>query len=75
MSEVEATRLQGQAALERARAEQAALRSLANAARLVRDNPELAQLRLLQTIENAKRPATIVLGQPIHPVAPPTADG
>lgn len=61
-TEVEAARLQGVAALERARGEQAALRSLANAARLVRDNPELAQLRLLQAIETAKRPATIVLG-------------
>lgn len=61
-TEVEAARLQGLAALERARGEQAALRSLANAARLVRDNPELAQLRLLQAIETAKRPPTLVLG-------------
>lgn len=61
-TEVESARLQGLAALERARGEQASLRSLANAARLIRDNPELAQLRLLQTVENAKRPATIVLG-------------
>ena len=61
-TEAEAARLQGLAALERARGEQAALRSLANAARLVRDNPELAQLRLLQAIETAKRPPTIVLG-------------
>lgn len=66
-TEVESARLQGLAALERARGEQAALRSLANAARLIRDNPELAQLRLLQTIETAKRPATIVLGQ--QPIA------
>ncbi|WP_419808981.1 SPFH domain-containing protein [Sphingomonas sp.] len=70
-TEVEAARLQGLAALERARGEQAALRSLANAARLVRDNPELAQLRLLQTIETAKRPATVVLTQPGIPVAAP----
>ena len=69
-TEVETARLQGLAALERARGEQAALRSLANAARLVRDNPELAQLRLLQAIETAKRPATIVLGQPAVAVAP-----
>ena len=71
-TEVEAARLQGLAALERARGEQAALRSLANAARLVRDNPELAQLRLLQAIETAKRPATIVLGAPVG--IAPTAD-
>lgn len=70
-TEVEAARMQGLAALERARGEQAALRSLANAARLLRDNPELAQLRLLQTIETAKRPATIVLGQQPIAVASP----
>jgi regulator of protease activity HflC (stomatin/prohibitin superfamily) len=69
-TEVEAARLQGLAALERARGEQTALRSLANAARLIRDNPELAQLRLLHTIENAKRPATIVMSQQPVAVAP-----
>ncbi|HEX8554972.1 MAG TPA: SPFH domain-containing protein, partial [Sphingomonas sp.] len=68
LSEVERARRDGLAALERARGEQAALRSLANAARLVRDNPELAQLRLLQTIDQARRPATIILGQPGMPV-------
>ncbi|MCA0367667.1 MAG: hypothetical protein LCH57_06325 [Proteobacteria bacterium] len=61
MSDVERARLDGLAALERARSEQAALRALANAARLLKDNPELAQLRLLQTAENAKA-ATIVIG-------------
>ncbi|WP_245858282.1 SPFH domain-containing protein [Sphingomonas guangdongensis] len=64
LTEVERARRSGLAALERARSEQAALRSLANAARLVRDNPELAQLRLLQTIEDAKGPTTIVVGDP-----------
>lgn len=73
-TEVEAARLQGVAALERARGEQAALRSLANTARLLRDNPELAQLRLLQAVETAKRPATVVLTSPGVPVAPPTGD-
>ncbi len=62
LTEVERARRAGQAALERARGEQAALRALANAARLVRDNPELAQLRLLQTIEDSKGPTTIVIG-------------
>lgn len=61
MTEVERARLEGLAALERARGEQASLRSLANAARLLKDNPELAQLRLLKTVENAKG-ATVVLG-------------
>lgn len=64
LTEVERARREGQAALERARGEQASLRALANAARLVKDNPELAQLRLLKTIEDAKGPTTIVLGDP-----------
>ena len=43
-------RKDGEAALERARSETAALRSLANAARMVKDNPDLLQLRVLQTM-------------------------
>lgn len=70
LTDVERARREGQAALERARAEQASLRALANAARLVKDNPELAQLRLLKTIEDAKGPTTIVLGDPR--AVPPT---
>lgn len=62
MTEVERARLEGLAALERARGEQAALRALANAARLLKDNPELAQLRLLQTVSSARN-ATIVIGE------------
>lgn len=60
--EVEKARLEGLASLERARGEQAALRALANAARLLKDNPELLNLRLLQTVGAAKG-ATVVLGQ------------
>jgi regulator of protease activity HflC (stomatin/prohibitin superfamily) len=41
---------EGQAALERARGETAALRNLANAARMLGDNPNLFQLRLLQSV-------------------------
>jgi len=41
---------EGLAALERARGESAAMRSLANAARLMEDNPNLYQLRLLQAL-------------------------
>ena len=48
MAEVAVARSRGQAELERARAEGAALRSLANAARLLDGNPSLAQLRTLQ---------------------------
>lgn len=43
-------RAEGRAALERARGESAALRNLANAARLMDANPALMNLRLLQTI-------------------------
>lgn len=64
LTEVERARRDGMASLERARGEQAALRSLANAARIIRDNPELANLRLLQTIEASKGPTTIVVGDP-----------
>lgn len=50
MAEVVAARLAGQASLERARGETAALRSLANAAALIKDNPALYKLRLLQEL-------------------------
>lgn len=55
---------EGQAALERARGEQASLRSLANAARMLKGNPELMNLRLLQALAGGpgKAPPTIVLG-------------
>jgi regulator of protease activity HflC (stomatin/prohibitin superfamily) len=45
-----AARREGEAALERARGETAALRSLANAGRMVEDNPGLLQLRILQQL-------------------------
>ncbi len=54
---------EGQAALERARGETAALRSLANAAQLVNANPALLQLRLLQQVA-ASTGNTIILGVP-----------
>ncbi len=44
-------RKEGLAALERARGETAALRSLANAAGALDNNPGLLQLRLLQVLE------------------------
>ena len=56
-------RADGLAALERARGETAALRNLANAARLCADNPALLQLRLLQQLSTG--PAhTVVIGVP-----------
>jgi regulator of protease activity HflC (stomatin/prohibitin superfamily) len=44
-------RQEGQAALERARGETAALRALANAARMVGETPALLSLRTLQAVE------------------------
>jgi len=54
---------EGQAALEKARGETAALRSLANAARMMDDNPNLLQLRALQALESSGG-NTLVLGLP-----------
>jgi regulator of protease activity HflC (stomatin/prohibitin superfamily) len=57
--EAATARAQGLAALERARSEVAATRALANAAKLVSDNPALLQLRTLQAVEAGG--ATVVL--------------
>jgi regulator of protease activity HflC (stomatin/prohibitin superfamily) len=66
-----AARKEGLAALEKARGETAALRSLANAARMIQDNPALMQLRLLQQL-GASGGNTVVLGETgIIPVAKP----
>jgi regulator of protease activity HflC (stomatin/prohibitin superfamily) len=61
-TEVERAKREGLAALERARSEVASLRALANAARSLQDNPQLAHLRTLQAVEGAKGAKTIVLG-------------
>lgn len=53
-NEVLKARKEGEAALERARGESAALRNLANAAKLLNDNPNLLSLRLMQAIETSK---------------------
>ncbi|HVF04392.1 MAG TPA: slipin family protein [Frankiaceae bacterium] len=53
-------RQEAKAALERARGETAALRSLANAARAVESQPALLRLRTLQAVESAAA-ATVVL--------------
>jgi regulator of protease activity HflC (stomatin/prohibitin superfamily) len=53
----------GQAALEKARGETAALRCLANAARMMDDNPNLLQLRALQAFADSGG-NTLVLGMP-----------
>lgn len=55
---------EGLAALERARGEQAALRALANAARMLKGNPELMNLRVLQALQGqqGKTAPTVILG-------------
>jgi regulator of protease activity HflC (stomatin/prohibitin superfamily) len=60
-AEVATARAQGLAVLERARSEVAATRALANAARMIAEQPALLQLRTLQAIEAGG--ATVVLAQ------------
>ena len=60
---VVAARKDGEIALERARGETAALRNLANAGRMLEDNPGLVQLRLLQEIGGSTG-NTVVIGLP-----------
>jgi regulator of protease activity HflC (stomatin/prohibitin superfamily) len=56
---------EGQAALERARGESAALRNLANAARVLDVNPALMNLRLMQSLATAQNAGnTLVVGVP-----------
>lgn len=71
-SQVVRARQEGLAALEKARGETAALRSLANAAQMVQRNPQLLQLRLLQVL--AQQPGhTVVLGMPSGTVPIPVS--
>ncbi len=73
-SEVLRARQEGQAALERARGESAALRNLANAARLLEGNPALQNLRLLQSLGGANAGGnTLVVGFPSGFVPLPAA--
>lgn len=53
---------EGRAALERARGETAALRNLANAAKMMEDNPNLLHLRALQSLSDSG--GTLVFGLP-----------
>jgi regulator of protease activity HflC (stomatin/prohibitin superfamily) len=64
-TEVLKAKQEGQAALERARGESAALRNLANAARVLEGNPALMNLRLMQSLSAAQGAGhTLVLGVP-----------
>jgi regulator of protease activity HflC (stomatin/prohibitin superfamily) len=56
-------RKEGLAALEKARGETAALRNLANAARIAEKNPSLLQLRIIQSMD-ASKGNTYILGLP-----------
>lgn len=53
-SQVARAKQEGLAALEKARGESAALRNLANAARLLENNPNLYSLRLLSSLDRAQ---------------------
>jgi len=63
-------RKEGEAALERARAETASLRNLANAGRMVEDNPGLLQLRMLQQLASSPG-SSVVLSMPDGTAGPP----
>ncbi|NJN20262.1 MAG: slipin family protein [Leptolyngbya sp. RL_3_1] len=69
-AQVVQARQAGLAQLERARGETAALRNLANAARLTHDNPALLKLRLLQALEQSSGNTffigTAAMGEPSH---------
>jgi len=66
-------RKEGEAALERVRSETAALRGLANAGRMLDDNPGLLQLRILQELGESSG-NSIVFGAPeALPARPPRA--
>lgn len=73
---VVAAREEGEAALERVRGETAALRNLANAARLVEDSPGLLQLRMLQELGGSSGNTVMLTmpdghsGAPAGPEAP-----
>lgn len=64
-AEVLKAKQEGQAALERARGESAALRNLANAARVLENNPALMNLRLMHSLATAQNSGhTLIVGVP-----------
>lgn len=71
---VVAARKDGEATLERVRSETAALRSLANAGRMVEDNPGLLQLRMLQQLGESSG-NTVMLSMPDGQGSPESAPG
>ena len=73
-AQVVMARKEGQAALERARGEGAALRSLANTARMIENNPALMHLRTIQAISESPG-STIVMGLPENSLTFPKTSG
>jgi len=65
LSQVATAKQDGLAKLERARGEMAAIRNLANVAKIIEDNPNLLQLRLLDTLGQSKG-NTIVFGSDLN---------
>lgn len=65
---------EGMAALERARGEDAALRKLANTAKLLENNPNLLYLRFLETLETSQAGHKIVLELPSVPKETSTSE-
>ncbi|TFV89492.1 SPFH domain-containing protein [Blastococcus sp. CT_GayMR16] len=75
-AEVATARAQGLAALERARSEVAATRALANAARLVAEQPALLQLRTLQAVEAGGATVVLTMGSAtVEPTSVVRRDG
>lgn len=62
-AQVVSARKESLAALEKARGETAALRNLANAAKMIESNPNLMQLRLVQAIDDSSG-NTFIIGVP-----------
>jgi len=73
-AQVVSARKEGLAALEKARGETAALRNLANAAKMIESNPSLMQLRVLQAV-GASSGNTLILGLPPQSTAIPVKPG
>lgn len=69
-AQVVAARKEGLAILEKARGETAALRNLANAARLIEANPQLLQLRLVQSLGQSSGNSLVFGMSPAAPIAP-----
>jgi hypothetical protein len=72
---VATARAQGQAVLERARSEVAVTRALANAARMIAEQPALLQLRTLQAVEAGGATVVLTTGPGAVPVIGTTPQG